>query len=134
MEWSSIGLTIEPNQMESHRVRQPSGALEDGREAFGQRRWSEARSLLEAAEARSPLSPADYESLANARFLLSPDTAGLEVWEEAHYALLARGDVRRAAKAAFWLGMGLVNRGEVAVGQGWIARGRRLLGDGEWGF
>jgi DNA-binding CsgD family transcriptional regulator len=106
-------------------------ALEQGREAFGQRRWSEARRLLEAAEELSPLSPADYESLTMARYLLSTDNAGFGVLEEAHRTFLARGDVPRAAKIAFSLGMNLVNRGENASGQGWIARARRLLDDAD---
>ncbi len=124
-------VTIDHVQMERHRSAQTSAALEQGREAFRQRRWSEAQKLLEAAEKRSPLSPADYESLAMARYLLSSDNSGLGVMEEAHHVLLARGDVRRAAKLAYSLGMNLVSRGENASGQGWIARARRLLDDGE---
>jgi DNA-binding CsgD family transcriptional regulator len=118
-------------QMESHQPMPPSAALEQGRDAFRQRRWTEALRLLEAAEERSPLSPADYESLAMVRYLLSTDNSGLGVMEEAHRTFVARGDVRRAAKVAYSLGMNLVSRGENATGRGWIARAGRLLDDAE---
>jgi len=65
------------------------------------------------------------------RFLLSTDNSGLGVMEEAHHTFLARGDVRRAAKIAYSLGMNLVNRGENASGRGWIARAGRLLDEAE---
>jgi len=65
------------------------------------------------------------------RFLLSTDNSGLGVLEEAHRTFLARGDVRRAAKIAYSLGMNLVNRGENASGRGWIARAGRMLDDAE---
>ena len=38
-----------------------------------------------------------------------------------------RGDARRAARNAFWLGFMLLGRGELAQGSGWLARARRLL-------
>jgi DNA-binding CsgD family transcriptional regulator len=38
-----------------------------------------------------------------------------------------RGDHRRAARSAFWLGFLLLGRGEPAQGNGWLARARRLL-------
>jgi DNA-binding CsgD family transcriptional regulator len=117
--------------MEPSQSRRPSAVLEQGREAFRLKRWSEARKLLEAAEELSPLAPADYESLAMVRFLLSADNSGFEVMEEAHRTFLARGDVRRAAKIAYSLGMNLVNRGENASGRGWIARAGRLLDEAE---
>ncbi len=117
--------------MRRHRIKEPAGALEKGREAFRQKKWSEARTLLEAADRLSPLSTEDYESLGIARFLLSPDTGGLDVLEEAHHTFVARGDVRRAAKTAFSLGMSLINRGQNASGRGWLARASRMLDDAE---
>jgi DNA-binding CsgD family transcriptional regulator len=38
-----------------------------------------------------------------------------------------RGDRRRAARSAFWLGFLLLDRGELAQGSGWLARAGRLL-------
>jgi len=104
-----------------------SDALIEGREAFRQRRWRKARDRLAEAEAAAPLEPPDYELLATADFLISPDSAGLDAWERAHHVHLARGDVPRAVRAAFWLGMNLMNRGEQARAGGWLARAQRLL-------
>ena len=112
----------------SGRVARPAAdALAQGREAFRQKRWRDARDLLTVAEAAAPLSPPDYEILATADFLLSGDGAGLDVWERAHHVFLERGDVPRAARAAFWLGMALLLRGEQVRAGGWFARGQRLL-------
>ena len=35
--------------------------------------------------------------------------------------------VDRAVRCAFWLGFGLLLRGEVAQSSGWLARGERLV-------
>src|SRR5829696_8243209 len=45
----------------------------------------------------------------------------------AEQALAAKGERRRAARCAFWLGFLLLGRGELAQGSGWLARARRLL-------
>src|SRR5215216_2320521 len=45
----------------------------------------------------------------------------------AEQALAAKGERRRAARSAFWLGFLLLGRGELAQGSGWLARARRLL-------
>ena len=100
-----------------------------GREAFARRRWVEAFSNLSAAEQESPLDAVDYEQLVITEYLLSTDAAGVDTWERAHHVFLARNDVERAARATFWLAMNLVERGEMARGAGWVARGRRLLDD-----
>ena len=39
--------------------------------------------------------------------------------------------MERAARCAFWLAFGLLDRGELARGGGWLARARRLLDDGQ---
>ena len=103
--------------------------LRRGREAYRQKRWREARDLLSAAEAASPLAPADYEALATADFLLSVDIEGPAVWERAHHLFVERGDLARAARAAFWSGMALLLRGEMVRANGWFARGQRILDD-----
>jgi DNA-binding NarL/FixJ family response regulator len=77
----------------------------------------------------APLAPDDLERLATAAYLLGKATESTSLWTRAHQELLSRGDVERAARCAFWLAFGLVNRGEHARG-GWTARARRLLDDG----
>ena len=41
------------------------------------------------------------------------------------------GDVARAARCAFWLAFGLLNKGDVARGGGWVDRAQRLLDDAD---
>ncbi|HEY9521843.1 MAG TPA: hypothetical protein VIR33_01285, partial [Thermopolyspora sp.] len=47
----------------------------------------------------------------------------------AYQGFVARGEPERAARAAFWLVLELMERGDVAQASGWIGRVRRLLGD-----
>jgi DNA-binding NarL/FixJ family response regulator len=105
----------------------PTDQLADGRAAFRARRWSEAAQLLGNAEAEALLSTEDYEALATARFLMTPDTAAAQVMAAASQVLFERGDVARAARAAYWAGSTLGRLGEVAGSSGWVARGLRLL-------
>ncbi|MHB8509850.1 MAG: DNA-binding response regulator, partial [Candidatus Dormibacteria bacterium] len=107
----------------------PDTSLASGRQAFQERRWSEAFTELSAAERDKALAPAEYEMLAVTEFLLSSDAGGVDTWERAHHELLARGDIERAVRCAFWLAMNLLDRGEMARGAGWIERGRRLLNE-----
>jgi DNA-binding CsgD family transcriptional regulator len=101
--------------------------LAEGREAFKAKRWSAAARLLTEAEEEARLDPADYEALAIARFLISPDQTGSDVMAGASQVLHERGDVARAARAAFWAGSTLGRLGQIAASSGWIARGLRLL-------
>ena len=47
--------------------------------------------------------------------------------ERAHYAYLDSGEVPRAARCTWWIGLSLLLRGEGAPATGWFARGERLL-------
>jgi tetratricopeptide (TPR) repeat protein len=60
-------------------------------------------------------------------YLVGRDGQSAELWERLHRELLRDGEVERAARSAFWLAFGLLNRGELARGGGWIARAGRLL-------
>jgi DNA-binding CsgD family transcriptional regulator len=51
-------------------------------------------------------------------------------WRARAPGVAAAGGVERAARCAFWLAFGLLNRGELARAGGWLARARRLLDDG----
>jgi DNA-binding CsgD family transcriptional regulator len=106
-------------------------ALARGRESFGQRAWADAFAGLSAADAEIPLEPGDLERLATAAYLLGRDDDSTDLWERAHHELLSGGDAERAARCAFWLAVGLLDRGEIAPGSGWIARASRLLDEGE---
>lgn len=102
-------------------------ALRRGREAFGRQLWGDAHVQLSAADHEAPLEVADLERLAAAAYLVGLDDASADVWARAHHACQRRGELPRAARCAFWLGLGLVLRGEFARGGGWLARAGRLL-------
>jgi hypothetical protein len=105
-------------------------ALELGRAAFAGQAWADAFDRLSAADRETPLEPGDLERLAAAAFLVGREDESAEAWARAHHELLARGETGPAARCAFWLAFGLLNRGELARGGGWVARARRVVADG----
>jgi DNA-binding NarL/FixJ family response regulator len=108
-----------------------TGALDRARDSFGRHAWTEAYAQLLALDRGSPLGPADLERLAMAAFLVGRDDDCAEAWPRAFQGWLAAGDAPRAARCAFWLGLKLLHRGELARSGGWLARARRLLDDGQ---
>lgn len=104
--------------------------LERGRESFGRRAWADAFAQLSAADHARPLGPDDLERFAVAAYLIGRDGDSAELREREHRMLLGRGDAVQAARCAFWLALNLLLGGELAQGGGWLARARRLLGDG----
>lgn len=106
-------------------------ALVQGRESFGRQAWKDAHVQLSAADRETPLEPPDLERLATVFYLVGRDAESEDIWARAHQQFLRQGEAERAARCAFWLAFGLLNRGEVARGSGWIARARRLLDDGQ---
>ncbi len=110
---------------------QTTEVLERGRAAFDRAAWSDAFDRLEEADRTAELGPADLERLATSAYLTGRDAASADAWGRAHRAWQARGELRRAVRCAFWLGFGLVQRGEMAQGGGWLARAGRLVEDHE---
>jgi DNA-binding CsgD family transcriptional regulator len=110
---------------------QTTELVERGRGAFGRHAWPDAFALLEQADRTTPLEPVDLERLATAAYLTGHDEASIAAWGRAHQTWLAQGDPGRAVRSAFWLGFGLVQRGDVAQGGGWLARAERLVEEHE---
>lgn len=105
-------------------------ALEMGRDAFARRAWDDAFAHLSAADRVRPLEPDDVERLATAAYMTARDAESADAWTRAHHAHQERGDVVRAARAAFWLGFQLMPKGDFARAGGWLARAKRLLDEG----
>ena len=105
--------------------------LDRGRASLERRAWADAFDKLSAADRETPLAPEDLELLAKAAYLVGRDADRDEVLARAHGEWLRLGGAERAARCAFWLAFGLLNRGELARGGGWLARARRLLDDGQ---
>jgi DNA-binding NarL/FixJ family response regulator len=101
---------------------------EHGRRAFDAGKWPESYEHLRAAVAEhTPLEPEDLERLAIAAYLTGCDGESTDAWTLAHQGWLARAAHEQAVRCAFWAGFGLVQRGEVAQGGGWLARAETLL-------
>jgi DNA-binding CsgD family transcriptional regulator len=105
-------------------------ALDRGRSAVAAQAWSDAVAALAEADQAAPLEADDLERLATAAWLTGRDAESAEAWARAHHQLLARAELRRAARCAIWLGFGLVLRGEMVRAGGWMARARRVLAEG----
>jgi DNA-binding CsgD family transcriptional regulator len=105
-------------------------ALNRGRASFDRQAWGDAYAQLSAADREASLEPDDLERLATAAHLLGHDADSADIWARAYHDYLDRGQVERAARCAFWLAFGLLLRGEVARGGGWLSRAERLLDDG----
>jgi len=108
-------------------VKSVAGYTDQGREAFAEQAWEAAFVQLSAADARSKLDADDLELLATAAYLTGREQDSGELWSRAHTALLARGEPERAVRCAFWLGLDLLLRGQLAVGGGWLAKAERAL-------
>ncbi len=101
--------------------------LTTAREAYGRRAWTQAHELLGRADEAAPLAPEDLERLAVAAYMLGLDDQQLEALARAHHAHLRDGDRAGAVRAAFWLGVHLMIRGEIGRATGWLGRAQRLL-------
>ncbi len=100
--------------------------LERARAAFEERAWREARELLVAADAESPLATEDLALLATAAHLCGDDDLGDEIRQRLFHECLREDDRPGASRAAFSLGMDLMLRGEPAQGGAWIGRASEL--------
>ena len=104
-----------------------SDALERGRDAYARQAWSEAFDQLSAADDDSALDPDDLERLGLAAALVGKDDVTIAVGVRTYDAFVGNGELTRAARCAFWPGMSLLERGEMAQGGGWLARAQRLV-------
>jgi DNA-binding NarL/FixJ family response regulator len=102
-------------------------ALDRAREAFAGGSWGEAFTRFSAADTEQPLVVEDLERFAVAAQLVGEDELSAETWERAHLQRLDRGEVERAVGCAFWLASGLLSRGQMARGGGWVGRAQRLV-------
>jgi DNA-binding CsgD family transcriptional regulator/HPt (histidine-containing phosphotransfer) domain-containing protein len=103
------------------------GAVERGRAFYERQAWSEAYTTLSAADREVRLDPEDLERLATAAYLLGRSADHAEIGARAFHQWLTRDDPTSAARCAFWLGFGLLMKGERARSSGWLARAQRLL-------
>ncbi|HEX5469027.1 MAG TPA: response regulator transcription factor [Gaiellaceae bacterium] len=102
-------------------------ALERGRASYARHAWRDAYESLSRADDASRLEPEDLELLATSAYMQGLEDEYVRALERAHYAYLDSGEVPRAARCTWWIGLSLLLRGEGAPATGWFARGERLL-------
>ncbi len=105
-------------------------SLDRGRRSFDRHAWTQAHADLTAADQVAALGAEDLQRLAMAASMLGRDDESDDAGARAFQECLRSGDVQRAARCAFWLGFGLLYRGEMSRGSGWLARARGVLEEG----
>ena len=103
--------------------------LTAGRDAIGAREWMRAYGAFLAADRDGDLGADDLERLALAAYLTGQDDAHERAMERSVQLRLDAGDLRLAARDAFWLALALFLRDEPARGGGWLSRAHRALAE-----
>jgi len=101
-------------------------AVEEARRAYAAHEWRRAFESYSVAE---HLDADDLDRYAVSAMLLGRMDDCFAIRERAYEALLADGDLVRAAMAAYWSGMQRMVAGDVAAGSGWLARAARLVAE-----
>jgi hypothetical protein len=98
-----------------------------GREAYSRLAWADAYDSLSRAEASEPLAAQDLELLATLAHMIGRGDEWLGLLESTYQRYSDAGEVLRAVRCAFWIGMNLALRGEMGPATGWLGRAQRLL-------
>ena len=101
--------------------------IERGRASYAKHAWVDAYESLSRADEVGLLMQEDLERLATSVYMLGRDDEYVRCLERAHYSYLDAGEVPRAVRCTWWIGLNLLMRGEAAPASGWFARGERLL-------
>jgi DNA-binding CsgD family transcriptional regulator len=101
--------------------------IEQGREFYANRAWTDAYAALSGADREAALPANDLELLATAAYMIGREDEYFGALERAHQAHLNAGEALHAARCALWIGMNLAQRGEIGRAGGWLGRARRLI-------
>jgi hypothetical protein len=101
--------------------------LGQGRESYARRAWVDAYKSLSHADQAALLGAEDLELLATSAYMIGRDGDYLGGLERAHHVYLDAGEALRAVRCAFWVGVNLALRGEMARATGWFGRAQLLL-------
>ena len=100
--------------------------LHRAREAYERREWVAAYRTLSDLD-DTHLQADDFAALGVTAFLLGHRNDCIQALQRAYQAELAEDDSLGALRAAYWLALTLWQGGELAISNGWLARGERLL-------
>ncbi len=113
----------------------PQALLTIGRRALARGNWQEAQAAFttavhqqETAGIESIETAQSLDGLGQAAWWLNDPATVFQARERAYQLYRAQGDSRSAARVAAWLALDtFYYRGEYAVANGWLERGRRLI-------
>lgn len=91
--------------------------------------WAAEFASLTDADVDTALGPERLERLATAAYLSGHDQESSDAWVRCYQVHLDRDEPEAALRCAFWLGFGLMQRGDVAQGGGWLARAGQLASE-----
>ena len=106
----------------------PSAALDAGRAAAAERRWSDAHELLGRVDATEGLAASDLELLGTVALLRGQPAAAVDAGSRAYESHLAGADLGGAARSAGWLALQLIELGDFSRSVAWSARAMRVAG------
>jgi DNA-binding CsgD family transcriptional regulator len=107
-------------------------SLTQARAAFARSAWNAARTAYAEADRDGELAAGDLEAWGLTELLTGHDPESDAVRERAHVAFVRSGDAEGAARVAFWQGLALRMRGEIARASGWFARQRSAFDDADF--
>jgi DNA-binding CsgD family transcriptional regulator len=87
----------------------------------------DAYTSLSQADRTTPLGAEDLDLLATSAYMIGHDDECLGSLERAYHVHLESGEVLRAVRCAFWVGITLALHGEVGRASGWLGRAQRLV-------
>ncbi|EAR17111.1 helix-turn-helix transcriptional regulator [Robiginitalea biformata] len=88
--------------------------------------WTETYNRLKSSS-RDSMSADTLATYATAAYLTGRDEESFDLMDRAHRAYLDKQDRSRALRCIFWLGLMLMNNGEMTRSSGWLSRGMKLL-------
>lgn len=101
--------------------------LEAGRASYERRAWTAAYEQLSREDEDTHLTADDLLLLTQSAYMLGRMDDFLLLVERTHNAYLEEDDALAAIRCAFYLGVNLAIRGELARASGWFGRAQRLL-------
>jgi len=101
--------------------------LEQARACYDRGAWDEAFEGLRLADQAAPLSCDDLQRLGFSAYLIGGELEFERCFDRLHRVHVEQGRREQAARTAFWLGLTLLFRGELAQSNAWIARAQRLI-------
>lgn len=101
--------------------------LQYGRECYERGAWSDAYASLARADLAEPIDGEDLRRLGVSACLIGRSVEFETYFARLYHLHLEHGEQESAARSAYWIGLNLLIRGEVAQSSAWTARGQRLV-------